>query len=202
LSYHEYVELLGVPDIDPTAGADALHIAHLVENPETLCALLRADIPYYGQFKRLREQNALTNLFSTNVIEEIEARAAVIDAFSKAARVGRAKPLTPEVLQQEKLSENFQRQVLELSKNLDWDARRLIQALDPDNGKAISGFRRASVERMQDNFLRAGYLHPDEPLEREEVQARVISEVAPFLESKLLDHQKLGGIFKALWSRL
>ncbi len=175
MSLGEYAELLGVPQRDPTVGAGAAHLAHLIEDSGQLHRLLAAGIETYGQLQSLTACGDVDAFAPADLLARIQARACVLDAFAEAWRIGRGCPVSPEVLAESGVSERFIERVTNLARELDWDARRLVDALGARQDDRAKGFRSDALDQVKESLMESGHLDTRATLNEQELLARVLA---------------------------
>jgi DNA repair exonuclease SbcCD ATPase subunit len=173
-----YARRLGSAELDLLAPADAAPLACLLETPGQLHRLARAGLSTLGQFRTLREHGGATAVLSEAAARRLLLRGRVLAAFREAWHVGRARAVTPEVLRECGLSENFFERVCELAADLNYDAERLVEALDAREDPRTKGFRSRSLQALREQLQQRGYLDDRNPLDREQIRARVLAAVA------------------------
>lgn len=183
MSLAEYARSLGIAGLDPTAGAIGVHVAHLVDEAEQLYRLLTMSIETFGPLESLASHGKIDAYVSADAMERIRARACVIDAFAEAWKVGRGRKLSPQALADAGVSDTFMDRVVELAKKLDWNAKKLITAME--NGE-IKRFHKNSLETLAENLSEAGYLDMREVLDKAAISEQVFSAAN--------DHIKRGSI--------
>ncbi|MFW6125341.1 MAG: ATP-binding protein, partial [Pirellulales bacterium] len=200
----EYAALLEPPPLRPAEGAASTHPAHLVDDPGALHRLLSAGVSTYGQLAELHQVGATEGLIDADQFARSRAKARLIDAFAEAWRIGRGRPLTREVLADAGVSETFLDGVTEMAAELDWDARRLIDALERPGGERderAKGFQKKILRGMIDHLADTGHLDPREPLEWSDVRPRMLAAVADDFRAGRLRPDEVEAIFRHLWQR-
>jgi len=129
MSLSEYINALDVPALDPTVGARATHVAYFVEDAKSLYQLLSAGIEAYGQLESLVSYAAADAYVESCALSRMRVHASLLDAFSEAWRIGRGKSVSRDVLIAAGVSDSFIDRVAGLARDLNWDAKRLTQAL-------------------------------------------------------------------------
>lgn len=189
-SREAYAALLDVPGIDPRAEAGAVHLAHLVAEPELLHALLAQGVSRWGQLAALAEaagdRIAAPLPGGLSEVEagqdrwrRIRARARCVEALLRAWRQGRGEPIDRGVLAASgAVTERFLPEVTELAASLGGDARALVEALA---GGAVKGFRRDKLEQLEAYLSDRGHLDDRPVLDRGGLRERAAAAVAPEL---------------------
>ena len=197
----EYADLLGVPELDPAAGARAAHVAHLVENAAQLYRLLEASIETCGQLRSLTSHGNVDAYVPTDVLDRIEAKAVVLDAFAEAWGIGRGRPLSREVLLAAGISDSYIDRVSDLARDLDWDPKRLVAALDAREDQRARGFRRNSLQSLAEALNESGHLDDRETLEQQEVLTWVLAAANEVVKRGAIDAAEVQDQCARLWQK-
>jgi hypothetical protein len=192
----EYRSVLNTPGLDPAAGARANHVAYFIESSEQLYQLVRAGIETYGQLQSIRAHGKVDAYAPDDVLARMEARACLLDAFSEAWRIGRGRPVSREILLEAGVSSSFIDRVTELAEDLNWDAKRLVEALD---AKRITGFRKKALTSLQENLVAGGYLDARETLDEETANNRVLAAANDFVKRGAIDTDEIQKSFIQFW---
>ena len=195
----EYASLLEVAAFDPAAGAAGLHVAYLVDDPEDLYGLLRCGIRTYGQLKSLLEHGPTDAYLRPEAAERAAARAAVVQAVSDCWKVGRGRPLNREALCDAGVSDNFIDRVTDLARELDWDGRRLVEALQTREDERARGFRTNALEFMVEQLAAAGYLDTRKPLAESEALVRVLASANDAVRACRIEADEVRRLFRLFW---
>ncbi len=197
----DYAAALGVPPLDPAAGAGSAHLAHLLDSAEALHRLLRAGVTAYGSLRAMAAHGQVDALIDAAALARADARARALDAFAEAWQVGRGQRLSREVLVDAGVSEKFIDGLCSLAGDLDWDAARLIGALDDRDDDRTKGFQKRTRDRMVDHLTTTGHLDPNPPLDKPAVYARVLGRVGDDLKRGVLEIEEVAGMVERLWAR-
>ncbi len=195
-SYQQYVERLGVPAVDMNMHIEAIHLAHLLDSKSELYHFLQHGIQRFGPLSLAKRQGS--SIVSAQAYEAIAARADVIRSVAKAARQGRSKPLTPEVIVEQKLSDSFTEPLIELMERVENDGAEFLSAL---KRKEIPNFRKSAISNFEQLFIQDGYLSTLSPLSEDQARARVLADISPHLEKQTLSPESFRVIFSELWHR-
>jgi hypothetical protein len=198
-SLDEYAKSLGVPRLDPRACASSAHVAHLVENAGQLYKLLTAGVQTYGQLDLLASFGGVSAYLPDKALERMRARACVLDAFSEAWKVGRGKPVSREILANAGVSESFSDRVTSLARDLEWDAKRLVQALSARKDERAKGFRSSVLEIVIENLQESGHLPTEDPLNKVVVLDRVLAAASEFVKCSVIAAEDVREMCSALW---
>jgi len=199
MSLSEYGNALGVPALDPTVGARATHVAHLVEDAKPLYQLLSAGIETYGQLESLVSYGAVDAYVESSALSRMRVRARVLDAFSEAWRVGRGKSVSRDVLIAAGVSDNFIDRVADLARDLNWDAKRLTQVLHAREDERTKGFRSDALERVIEKLTESGYLDMTDPLGEEAILIRVLAASNDSVKQGTIDAAEIRELCSGLW---
>lgn len=170
---HEgYRDELGVPEFDPRQGAGNAHLWYIIEDVELLYRLLELGIERWGQLENLLERTdgaVITD--DLDEVRRIERNGKALKAFVRAWQKGRGERIDRQVLRDSgAVSENFIDDVTELAKKHIGDAEEIITGLR--NGE-VDGFWEGKKDELEQYFEENGYIEPLDPLEPEEIRARV-----------------------------
>ena len=201
LSMEEYSRLIRAPMLDPLKGADSAHLVHLLDDPKLLRRMLVLGVTSYGQLSRLLAKDGTCQLLTEDQKRKVCARAAVIDSFAAAARIGRGKKLTPEVISNAISSEVFRPRIIEQAEGFKWDSKALLEAIDPELGKSLKRFKKKSFESFRDKLYDSGYFDPSDVLDKEESRLQVLTDVQGLLSENIISTEEVGSLFEALWQR-
>src|SRR5690606_334619 len=114
----------------------------------------------------------------------IRAAARALEVALELARVGRGRPVDRDAIEASgAVTETFLPRVLDLLEEVEGDAARLIRAIE---GGALPRFRTDARERLREFLEERGYIDTAEPIEPDEIRARVLAEVALEIEDGLL----------------
>ncbi len=191
-SREAYAALLGVPGIDPRGEPGAVHVAHLVEEPEVLHALLREGVVGWGQLAALGGDaeagaGALPSLIPDGGEAgagrerwgRIRARARCVDVLLRAWRQGRGEPVDRRVLAASgAVSDRFLAEVAQLAAAARGDARALLADL-AEGG--VKGFRADKREQLEAYLAEHGHLDERPVLDRGGLRERALADLAPEL---------------------
>ena len=183
----EYVEVLGIRELDPTAGARAAHLAHFVGSAGDLHRLVSAGIETYGQLESLASHGSVDAYVANDTLLHIRACACLVDAFSEAWGIGRGKPVSREVLLAAGVSDSFIDRVAGIARDLDWDAKQLLGVLRARGDERAKGFRADALERVTGELAESCHLDMREPLDEDAVQVRVLSAVNDFIKEGVIE---------------
>ncbi len=195
--YRSYLQRLAIEELKASTTTDGIHLGYLLDSCDLLYSLLVIGIERYAQFRLL--QAGPEALVSELEFSQAAARAEVLTAIAKAARHGRGKRLTPEVIVEQKVSDKLKEPMIDLLEKVDRNASEYLDAL---KRKEIPGFRQTAISRLEGHFLQEGFVSLDSPLDENEARARVVAEIAPHLQSQILTSESFNSMFSELWPRL
>lgn len=186
MSHEAYGNALCVPGLDPARPAGLVHLWHVVDDPETLHALLQKRIATVGQFEsRVVKRLVRVDGLAEEDTDRIAVRARAIRAAFEAWRIGRAAPVDRAVLEEaDAVTDNFIDRVWEVAAGVGGDGRQLVHAL---NEGRVPRWRTANTERLREYLEEHGYLVRDEPLTPDEICQRVLEESARTSDGPDLD---------------
>ncbi len=199
-TFAEYAAALNVPPPAPAAGAAPTHVAHLVDSAEALHRLLRAGVTTYGSLHTMAMHGQVDSLIDAAALARAEARAHALDAFAEAWRVGRGTPLTREVLADSGVTDKFIDGICSLADDLEWDAARLIDALDARNDERTRGFQKRTRDRMVEHLTGTGHLDPRPTRDKESVYAHLLGSLSDDLRRGAVELEDVATLFDRLWT--
>ncbi|MFP3939955.1 MAG: hypothetical protein ACLF0P_06600 [Thermoanaerobaculia bacterium] len=206
LDRRAYGERLGVPGIDPRRGPGAVHLWHLVEEPQVLHRLLVRRVERWGELQTLAgvggggpggsaHAGAVGDGAGAELLGGGEqggvrwrralARGRCIEALCRAWREGRGRPVDRGVLLESgAVSETFIDEVAELAAELDGSAGDLVGALREGR---VKRFLTRKVDELEAYLEREGYLVAGRPLSRAELRDRALRTVGEEIAAGHLD---------------
>jgi len=170
--HESYRAELDVPEFDPRQGAGNAHLWYVIEDLNLLYRLLDLGIERWGQLENLLERTDGSVVSdNSDVLERIERNGEALKAFVRAWQKGRGERVDRQALRDSgAVSENFIDDVTELAEKSNGDAEKIIAGLR--NGE-VDGFWEDKKDELEQYFEENGYIEPIDPLEPEEVRARV-----------------------------
>lgn len=155
----DYVRRLRVPTLDPWLPEDAAHLAYLTRDEsrelERLRRLLSAGAATVGRWRRARADLEIAGALDGTANGELAWRALVLEAFLDGWRIGRARPLTREDLEDSgAVSANMLPAVWEACRRRECDGARLIAAA---RERAIPRFSTRKIDALE-SYLEAEQL--------------------------------------------
>lgn len=192
----EYAAALGVPGIDWTADdAGGTHLWHLVTELPALHALLSVGIQTWGQLRTLVDCGGCAGL-AEGTLERAAARARVLETAGGLWRVGRGRPVDAATVRASgAVGPTFEQAVCELAERVGGDARALLAAL---HSGALPWFRRRSADGLRAYLAEHGCLDGRDPLDRDEVAARVLAAASPDLDVGRIGHSEIAEMLAGL----
>ncbi|HNQ91227.1 MAG TPA: hypothetical protein PKM73_21650 [Verrucomicrobiota bacterium] len=174
LTHRQYGELLGVPGVDVwDLELDRLHLWHVIEDPELLHRVLCSGIERFGPLRRLIRHSGYDGLGESR--ETVLATGLAFQAAFRAWRLGRGRPVTPEVLRQAAgVTDVFRQRVVELAASVNGDAEQLLEKLGDGT---LRNWREKSTEELRESLVREGCLDESRRLGRDEIREAVQAEL-------------------------
>lgn len=171
--HESYGTELGVPAFDPRRGAGRTHLWYVLDDVDLLYRLLDLGVERWGQLEHLLDRTDETVLADDpGAIAEIERNGAALRAFVDAWQRGRGERVDRQVLDDSgAVSETFIEDVTDLAENYGGEAERIVGAL---RAGEVDRFRRTKTDELEQYFEENGYIEPVDPLEPEEIRARVL----------------------------
>jgi len=198
-SLAEYARRLGAAALRPSAPAAGTHLAHVVDDAEQLYRLARAGIETVGQLRGLDRMGQSDAYIAPDALARALARAELLDAFAEAWSVGRGRPLTREDLTAAGVSKSFIDGVAEMAREFDWDAERLMAAIEARDDERLKGFRAKTTEAMLDWMHESGHLSAEETLGEGEARNRVLAAANQYVKADVLTGDEVRELFAAWW---
>jgi hypothetical protein len=182
LSHEQYGRRLQVPGLDPrwvTLGH--VHLWHLVDDDELLCAILKGGVSEWGPLRSLVMRGgteALAALLPEGAAHQAdetygraEGRMAGIEAVFDAWQIGHGKPVDRQVLvDSQAVSDRVLDRVSELADGCGGDAAAILEQLDSG---AIKYWRSGTTEKLRDYLDENGYLDDRKRLSQDEIRIEV-----------------------------
>lgn len=170
--HESYREELDIPEFDPRQGPGNAHLWYVIDDVDLLHRLLNLGIERWGQLENLLERTdgeAITD--EPDDLERIQRNGEALKAFVRAWQKGRGERVDRQVLEDSgAVSENFIDDVTDLAKKNYGDAEEIMAGLR--NGE-VDGFWEGKKDELEQYFEENGYIEPVDPLEPEEIRARV-----------------------------
>lgn len=195
--HEEYGELLGVPGVRLFDEIEALHLWHLVDDPELLHHSLRFGIDRWGALQEIARdgQPALLGEYAREY-DRIATAARVYGRVLDLVRIGRGRPVDREALEASgEVSDTFMPRVLAYLEEVDHDAARLVDGLQSGE---VPRFRRERAEDLGSYLEDHGYLDRRERLGRSEIRATLLREFGDELEEGRLDQAMIDRAIEAI----
>ena len=199
-SLEEYVSALKPAAISLREGSAAVHIAHLVDDPDLIHSLLSSGISTFGQLKTLVIRGAFSAFVDERRYRKIRARAEVVDAFYEAWKIGRGLPLTKSILEEAGLQGRILQEVSDRARQANWDAKLLLSEIDPDRNKVIKRFYASTYKRLVSELIERGHFDPVDCLDRDTALLQVLSSMNAPIQEGHIEREEVRGIFETLWN--
>ncbi len=197
----QYIADLDIPPLEPAKGSGGAHVAHLVTSAEALYQLLSVRIEMFGQVKSLIATGCARSYIDAEQLEQMQWRAAVLDAFAELHERYRGLPLTRQVLSDAGVTPAFIDRVTDLAADLHWDAVWVMDALEKREDERAKGFRDAAWQSMEEYLLAEGYLPAhEEPLAEDTAWTYILSTVSEWVDRKVTDSEQILAFFQWLWA--
>ncbi|MBX3413888.1 MAG: AAA family ATPase [Pirellulales bacterium] len=174
VDHARYGKLLEVPAFDYRQPANAAHVWYVCDDPLAVHDLLELGINNWGQLETLHRLGGPRPAVRNFDFARAEAAARALDRMAELRRVGQGKRVDRAALLESGAETKFFDDMVALSEQVQGDARALLAALE---GKAIRGFRGATLGVLREHFLAAGYLDERTTLTRDEIRLETLSAV-------------------------
>jgi DNA repair protein SbcC/Rad50 len=181
LTSEQYGAKLEVPVLNPRKGAADTHLFYLLgDDLGALHSLLSLPIESAGQWSNLRAGAAPAALAletQSTAGAELTSRIALLDAFCGHRLIGRGKPVDTAALEASNtLTSTSLNKVPQIAKDLDGDARGLVQVLRSRGPHALAkGFPTKQVDALETYLVDEGYLAELSPLTEADLTAKVLT---------------------------
>jgi hypothetical protein len=174
-----YGAALGVSPLDPRRGHSAQHLFHIAwDDPALLHALLSSKIETVGQWELLSRNRAPAAIgirANSGIGAQLDDRAQLLDAFCRAWREGRGKPVTREAIEASgEISDRYLDPVADIAGELEGDAVRLIEIMRARDDERLQGFRAKTTEALEAYLTDNAYIDPKPVLDESDLTARVL----------------------------
>lgn len=166
LSAMEYGVKLGVPFFQPALGHAAQHFFYVLSDDlDQLRALLVHHIERVGQWRTVATSGLAERLGSDQIsAAQITARTELLEVFCELWKQGRGRPVDREALENSNaLTSRYLDDVVKIGAELAWDPERLLTYLETGKDPRLKGFRKASIEGLEQYLRDEGYL-VDQPI--------------------------------------
>ncbi|MBL8863589.1 MAG: hypothetical protein JNK02_16485 [Planctomycetes bacterium] len=191
------LEAVGMPvaPLDPARPVEDAHLWWILQHDlELLHRLLERRLQTVG---RLRNVALAGRAFPGErelaaAAPWVELARTVLDAW----RIGRGRPLDRGVLERVGVTDDFIDRMTELARDLDWDAKRWIAALEARTDPRTSRYRTKTIDQNREALAREGYLDERATLDLEEAWGRVL---AALPEGHGIEVRDLRARFELLW---
>ncbi len=180
-SPEEYGAAIGVPAFRPALGHTEQHFFYVLwDDLDLLHDLLSNGIERAGQWKTVSGTPLAERLGSGSVAPaETSLRLDLLEVFCGLWKQGRGRPVDRAALEESGvLAERFLEDVASIAREVDGDAKRLVEALGENRGPRLRSFRRSSAERLRRHLVESGCLDERPILTEGELQLRALTSPA------------------------
>ena len=180
-SPEEYGAAIGVPAFRPALGHTEQHFFYVLwDDLDLLHDLLSNGIERAGQWKTVSGTPLAERLGSGSVAPaETSLRLDLLEVFCGLWKQGRGRPVDRAALEESGvLTERFLEDVASIAREVDGDAKRLVEALGENRGPRLRSFRRSSAERLRRHLVESGCLDERPILTEGELQLRALTSPA------------------------
>ncbi len=200
MSHEAYGHALGVARMDfLTEHAGSAHAWYVVEDNERLHALLTAGLSTCGELGNPRLATVVDHLLGTAAANTARALTDLLMTLEELWWQGRGKPLHFQAIQESGIlsTETFRQDIPALAEQLDWDARRLIAALEQ---KHVKGFRASSIQSFGDYCQAHGYLAEGELLTPDMLRERLLGAASEMIVKQLVTPAAVRRLFDRVFA--
>ncbi len=181
LTVEAYGALLRVPAFRPALGLSEQHFFYVLwEDLDLLRHFLNNGIERAGQWRTVAG-TALAERLATRSITATQAgvRLDLLEVFCELWKQGRGRPVDRDALTGSgALSGRYRDDVVEIARELDGDAERLLGALASRKDQRLKGFRSTSVEQLRNYLIEHEYLDDRPVLAESELRLRCMASPA------------------------
>lgn len=179
-----YGEALGVPGLDPRGDPGAIHLWHVVADPEALHPLLARGIARWGELQALVRAGE-NGLLEAGASRRAEARGRCVEVLFHAWRRGRGRPVDRQALADSgAVTERYLDEVAVRLEACEGEPARLIAAL---HGGEVKSFRKEKTEQLERHLVEEGFLDEREVLASAALRERALAALAAEIAGGLLD---------------
>lgn len=195
----EYGKMIFAPGFDPSAPIGELHLIHVIDTLELLYKLLLSGIKTWGQILALMDKGRAELFIPPEKLFPANSKAKLLDAFAQAWRIGRGKLIDRDTLLDAGITPTFIDPVMEIAKEVSFDAEAIIKALEDKQVKAI---RASSIVKTKDSLMNEGYIDTRPILAKDQVFIQVLAEMGAEIESGRIEKQIVLDTFERYWNIL
>lgn len=175
-----YVARLAVPRLDPWQPPEAVHLAYLSRDVEpelrTLHRLVSAGADTVGRWRKARAALRAAGALDAAADTELAWRALVLEAFLDGWRLGRARPITREDLEDSgAVTGTMLPAVWDECLAQRRDGARLIAAA---RQRAVARFKTAQIDSLESYFEQEGLLAAGTPLDADRLVLHAVQVLA------------------------
>ena len=192
----DYARTLGAAPLSPAAPAAGAHLGHFADDAGQLHRLVRAGIETVGQLRSLAAHGQSDAYIAPHALARVLARAELLDVFAAGWSVGRGKPLTREDLADAGVKAKFIDAMVELAREVGWDAQRLVEAVE--DGR-INGFGPGKSAKMRQRLQESQHLSNEETLDEDALRASVLDRANRYVNEGVLAVDEVRGLFETWW---
>ncbi len=181
LTPEEYGALLRVPALHPALGFAEQHVFYLLWDHLALVRdLLTCAVEWAGQWRTVAGTSLEERLASRSAaVTEMGDRLNLLEVFCELWKQGRGKPVERDALVDSgALSGRYLDDVVEVARELDGDAERLLEALASRKDPRLKGFRSSNVDDLQNYLAEQEYLDDRPVLSESELRLRCMASPA------------------------
>ncbi len=173
LSSEKYGAALGVPAFRPALGSSEQHVFYVLwDDLELLREFLAHGIEQAGQWRTVSGTVLAERLGGgSTTVAEIGSRLALLEIFCELWKQGRGRSIDSDALHDsDAISSVFLSKVVDIAKELEGDAQRLLDLLRERTDRRLKGFRTKSIEQLTSYLIEHEYLDARPILSESELQ--------------------------------
>ena len=174
-SPEEYAAALDVPAFRPELGYREQHFFYVLwDAPESLYHILLNGIECAGQWRTVSGTALAERLCSQSLSSaDIGARLDLLETFCDLWMQGKGRPVDRDALERsEALTDRYLDDMVDIARQLNGDADKLVIFLDQNEDPRLRGFRKSNAEKLQRYLLEVGYLDDRPVLTEDELRLR------------------------------
>ncbi len=170
----------GVTILNPQRGSSAQHLFHVLwDDLALLHRMLGTRVETVGQWSLLSGNKAPVAAricADSRICAQLDDRIKLLDAFCRTWQEGRGRPVTRETIEASgAISERFLDPVVDIARELDGDAQRLVNITGTRRAdERLSGFRTLAAEALQAYLVEHAYLDQRPVLNEADLTTRLL----------------------------
>ncbi len=186
-----YAQLLKIPALNVSRPLEMASVYYLSHTPELLYRLLNAGISVYGDYISLKPDD-IQKKFS-DVFFDMEKRKKILERFYQIKNIGRGTRVPASAFEEKFVPKHRAHELLVLSRELDDDAKKIMEVLDSKSDARVKSLQKRTVEGIRKHFIESGFLDERPALDNKEIRRELFPYILDetdqtFLDCLLLSH--------------